>query len=275
MTIQAGGDSGYETNDQLAGAFGFTSGEATESNSDEPVGTPSTEEDTTQENEAEASETKVSEESDVERDASEEEMSKEEKRRLEEAHVLIVNTIEDRFKDLDKGQLTAEELKEWFDQNPEFADIANRSKRMKERYRSFTETVSELPAKTDEKDEKEKPLTLKDLVEYDRQREAQLLKKQYEQASQKALESFVTSKGVSLENAPKLKTIADSLVAANEDWTFEDALQAAHRALYPSKGAPVNIAGSGVGSTPPASAAPETPDFSSWNEVVSLEDFTR
>jgi len=201
-------------------------------------------------------------------------VDKAEKARLEEAHKLIIDTIEDKFTDLNAGKLSPLELEHWFKENPEFADVANRAKRVKESYRRFIETPRETPTTEAPVIPEDKPLTIKDLQAYDQQREDALLKKQYEKANAASFEKYVTTYDIKGEPADKLRTVADTLYKANDEWSFDDALQAAHRALYDGKRTPVGLpAGSTIPQAPSASQE-EKVDLSQRSQIISLSDFT-
>lgn len=282
MTVSSSGDS-IVTNlsDNLFDneAFGFSDGDATGTTKTtaEPELVPEStdiqeEEGTTPAADDSADDTSTSEEAGT----SESEQDKEERKRLEDAHVLIVNTIEDQFKSLDKGEMTPAELKMWFEKNPEFADVANRSKRMKERYRGFIESSKDLSTDTPSTEKPEsKPLTIEDLKAYEQEREASLLKKQYERQNNETLTTFAVDRGIKDDEVQKLRTTADALLATNDEWSYKNALEAAHRALYGNKSAPVGVP-SGRSSATPTTPTPQPSagmDGANWVEAVSAKDF--
>lgn len=282
MTVNSSGDS-IVTNlsDNLFDneAFGFSGGEATETTKTTADSAPAPESTDIQEEEGttpaaddSTGDTSTSEEAET----SESTLDKEERKRLEDAHVLIVNTIEDQFKSLDKGEMSPTELKAWFEKNPEFADVANRSKRMKERYRGFMESTKDLSTDTPSADKPEsKPLTIEDLKAYDQEREAALLKKQYERQNNETFTTFAVERGLKDDDAQKLKTTADALLATNDEWSYKNALEAAHRALYGSKPAPVGVPSSRTSSAPITPEKPQSAgmDGANWVEAVSAQDF--
>jgi len=282
MTVNSSGDS-IVTNvsDNLFDneAFGFSDGDATGTTKTTADSTPAPESTDIQEEDGNtpaaddsSDDTSTSEEAET----SESEEDKEERKRLEDAHVLIVDTIEDQFKSLDKGEMTPAELKVWFEKNPEFADVANRSKRMKERYRGFIESTKDLSTDTPSTEKTEsKPLTIEDLKAYDQEREASLLKKQYERQNNETFTTFAVERGVKDGEVQKLRATADALLVTNDDWSYKNALEAAHRALYGSKPAPVGVPSGRTSSTPTPSEQPQSAgmDGANWVEAVSAKDF--
>lgn len=282
MTVNSSGDS-IVTNlsDNLFDneAFGFSDGEATGTTKTPADSTPAPESTDIQEEEGttpaaddSTDDTSTSDEAET----SESDEDKEERKRLEDAHVLIVDTIEDQFKSLDKGEMTPAELKAWFEKNPEFADVANRSKRMKERYRGFIESAKDLSTDTPSTEKTEsKPLTIEDLKAYDQEREASLLKKQYERQNNETFTTFAVERGVKDDEVQKLRATADALLVTNDDWSYKNALEAAHRALYGSKPAPVGVPPGRTSTTPSAPEKPQSAgmDGANWVEAVSAKDF--
>ncbi len=55
----------------------------------------------------------------------------------EAMHLAIIDAITDKFDDLSHGRITKDELKAWLDKNPLYHEKADRSKRLKNEYRTF------------------------------------------------------------------------------------------------------------------------------------------
>lgn len=232
---------------EVAAAFGFKSEpEATQSESKSaPV----------------AEETKTVEQAKPEQAQSEEQQAttvvgektdplRELSRKADDAHSMVVDLLEEKFQQLSNGDITNAELKEWFDSHPDFGEIANRSKRkmdggslLKEKYRALLSEKVEANDDSDEEEKSSKSSTpsLNDINKLLDERDARLLQKTVRAERERLSEKFAVSKGIKDEAYTKLTSIADSLLKVNEDWDYPEALEAAHRAMLPSKGQPVNL----------------------------------
>lgn len=162
---------------------------------------------------------------------------------------MVIDTIESQLDKFDQGALSAEDLEAFFKENEEIARIANKSKRVKERYRTFkegkhprlkeTETSTEKLALSEGAPQKEMsetkpedaPLTAKDLEKFFEQREAAQLERQLKQERRATFETFASSHNVVDEEATALERTANALIQAHEDWSFDQALKAAYRAI--------------------------------------------
>jgi len=154
------------------------------------------------------------------------------------AHEQVIDLLEEKFTQLKEGELDEETLKEWFVKNPSFADTANRSKRLKEDYRTLMEKPVEAQ---EERPSGEKPLTLKDLQQYDADREARVLAKAQERERDGQFTDFAVKYKVVDADAEQLRRNAEALYKANPEWDYPKAVSMAYATINPQKSSPVNI----------------------------------
>lgn len=173
-------------------------------------------------------------------------------RQAQESHRQVIDLIADKFQDLDGGRLTQDQLNDWFSRNPEFAQVANKSKRVKERFRSLMSSKPEAAAKveTDEKKSsdqgEDKPLTRKDLKNILEDNSTQTAKKLMLREREETAEKYAGKYKIQDQDFNRFKTVAEKLYEANDEWDWNDALEASHRALVPSKPKGVSLGGSGA-----------------------------
>lgn len=203
--------------------------------------------------------------------------SKEKRKSLEDAHRFIVDLIEDQFNSLDAGNLSGKELQEWFKENETFAEVANRSKRMKERYRSFIEkdhTVTAEDTPTSDEDDENRPMTVKEFKRLSSLQQETLLKNGLRRAEKAEFEAFATNLSIKGNDATNLRETADAIYRVNDSMEYSQALNAAHRALYAGKGTPIQITGAnsqgGVAEKP---VVEETVDLSEWSAGMDAKAF--
>jgi len=180
---------------------------------------------------------------------------------------MVIDTIETKLDKFDQGNLSKEELEAFFTENEEIARIANKSKRVKERYRAFTEgnhpkLKEETPAREEALKEEvptlaaDAPLTAKDLENFFEKREAERIERTLKGERRQAFERFATNHNVVDAEATSLEKTANALMQVHADWEYGEALKAAYRAnggeLKPK---PVQVVGRGL-----ASEAPVDPD---------------
>ena len=163
------------------------------------------------------------------------------------AHTQVIELLQDKFEQLKEGKLTEEELKEWFGKHPDFADTANRSKRIKEDFRELMENqaTEPKPEKVEAKSD-EKPLTIKDLEKYDAEREERLIAKAQERERHNQLTEFAVKNKLVDDQVTMLERNAAALYKANPEWDYGTAVKAAYAVVNPQKGSPVNVAGSSL-----------------------------
>lgn len=169
------------------------------------------------------------------------------KKQAEDNRKMVIDMLEDKFQQLSTGKIKDSDLKQWFSSHSELAETANRSKRVKDRYRELMEKPLEvLPSDETILDEEEKPITPKELArileEHGAEQEARILSKTLIQDREKTFESFAVSKRVVDQDVDVLKRNAEALYKVNPEWDYQDALAAAYHTITPSKGKPVNIA---------------------------------
>jgi len=144
---------------------------------------------------------------------------------------LLIDNIEEKFEDLRSGKIDKETLKEWFDKKPEMAEIANRSKRIKEEYRLFTKDIeteqAKLHAESGDLDEK-----ISQLVDQKLSQQKQQL--ELERKKQEAIE-FASQNNIKDDNYKKLLENASALQGVNKDWSFRMCLEKANLLVNPIK----------------------------------------
>lgn len=161
-----------------------------------------------------------------------------------EAHRMVIDLVEEKLDQVDQGLMDEEELREWFNSHQEFANVADRSKRLKERYRGFMEApATKAETKVEAKiAPEERPITLADLKKYDEERESRLLAKTLSIAQERNFEKFAAAHKMVDDRAAALKRNAEALFKANPDWSYDEALESAYAAIEKPKGKPVNLA---------------------------------
>lgn len=224
------------------------------------------------------------------------ENDKEHIRKAENAHRQVVDMLEDKFADLDAGKLTESELKEWFKNHPEIAETADRSKRMleggvelKSKYRSLMAKAAKDSAvskksvssrevddsnESEEQDDEDRPLTRKEFLQALEERETRILEKSMQVQRDSAIKEFAVGKNLKDESYTRFKKTVDALYRANEDWSVEEAMQAAYTALNPSKNASVNIKGTTIKTDLNASEDNEE-ITGQYQPIISMDTFVR
>jgi hypothetical protein len=152
-----------------------------------------------------------------------------------------------------------QELRKWFLDHPEFAETANRSKRMKDQFRTLMERspevrrgetkVEKVPEDEEVDDTKEekkslsgdRPVTASELKKLLDDREEHLLEKTLVKEREGKAEDFAVRHSIVDDEYESLKRNADALFDANNDWTYEQALEASYGAINISKGKPMNV----------------------------------
>ena len=185
---------------------------------------------------------------------------KEFKNKADTAHKQVIELIADKFKLLEDGRLEDGELRKWFLDHPEFSDTANRSKRMKDQYRSLMERSPEVRRgdkavekvseneEVDDTEEKpkiptgDKPVTANDLAKLLDERDERLMEKSLIKERDSKAETFAEKYQVVDDEYKNLRKNADALFEANDDWTYEKALEMALITIRPSKDKPLNTA---------------------------------
>jgi hypothetical protein len=185
--------------------------------------------------------------------------AKEYKKKADDAHKQVIDLIEDKFKLLEDNRLEDKELRKWFLDHKEFADSANRSKRMKDKYRALMERspevrsgdkkVEQIPEKDVVDDTKEetkiptgdRPLTASDLQKALDERDERLLERSLIQERQSRAEEFAQKNNILDDDYKALIRNADALLKANEEWTYTQALEAAKAVIRTPKDKPMNV----------------------------------
>lgn len=212
-------------------SYSYQLGDSGEATSTEEVSAPQTEEGSTTEEGVQAEET-----------TQETMVSQQE---VEAAKRMVIDTVEDKFRDLANGRLSGPELRQWFVEHPEVAETASKAKRVKEAYRTFMSTA-ETPVSVKEEDtlpevkSEEKPVTLKEIEKMLNERETKILESRMLKERDKLTEDFASQRGIVDEEYTRLKATADALYKT-QDWEYSDALEAAQRALFPQKPKPVQV----------------------------------
>jgi hypothetical protein len=206
------------------------------------------------------------------------------RKKATDSHKQVIELIEDKFKLLENDRLTDEELRTWFLDHPEFSDTANRSKRMKDKYRSLMERSPEvrrgektLP-KVDESDEEvktpsgDRPLTATELMKLLDEREDRLLERSMVKERDSKLIDYAAQHNIVDDEYNKLKANADALFAVNKDWTYEQAVEKAHLTISESKGKPMVTASADAIRSQVAQKEEEV-DLTKPTPLTTWEDF--
>ena len=189
---------------------------------------------------------------------------------VESAKRMVIDTVEDKFKDLANGKLTGPELKEWFIDHPEIADTASKAKRVKDTFKTFMASTDEIVTTPDEvkpevkqESAKDAPVTLQDIEKMLNERETKVLESQLSRDRQTVSEQFAASRSILDGDYENLKTTAELLYKSNPTLypEYKDALEASQRALFPTKGKPVQV---------PVSQTAPTIQTEEQNEIVDL-----
>lgn len=254
---------------EMANAFGMPAGEATSQHS---ASTPPKEESLAPE--AEVAPLKEEELKPIESDGAAQKVEPKEtnpevallQKKAQENHRLLIDSIQAKFDLLKNSRLDDSELRKWFDENPEFAAVANRSKRLKDQFRSLMQRdeamrtseevkqrrASQIDPNVDEINDDEsktmaeddKPLTRSDFRELLKQFETEKAEAKSVGERQKKLEDYAATRKILDKEFTVFKTTADALYEVNKSvWTYEQALKAADRAMFDTKDVPVNISG--------------------------------
>jgi hypothetical protein len=181
-------------------------------------------------------------------------------KKLSESHRHTIDLMEEKFADLTNGRIEDEELRKWFTDHPDLADLANRSKRLKDGYRSLMDRNPEVRRgdKTVDKTVEEvddvetpksptpddRPLTVAEYRKLQEEQETRILEKTLTRERNAKLEEFAVARNVKDDAFTKLKTYADALFKSDNSFeNYEEAMEAAYRVIIGSKGNTVNITG--------------------------------
>ncbi len=202
------------------------------------------------------------------------------KKQAEDNRKLVIDMLEDKFQQLKDGRLKSDELKKWFSTHGEIAETANRSKRVKDRYRELmdtaVETQKEIPPETIETEE---PLTRKELeatlAKFSEEQNIRNVSRSIIQERENQLENFAIEHKVLDKSFDSLKRNADALFKANPDMDYPDAVKAAYHAFNPQKSSPVNIPTSQI--QPPEGTQNEKFDATAPGgiQLISAAEFSR
>lgn len=202
------------------------------------------------------------------------------KKQAEDNRKLVIDMLEDKFQQLKNGKLKPDELKQWFSTHGEIAETANRSKRVKDRYRELMDTAVEtqkeiLPESIDT----EEPLTRKELeatlAKFSEEQNIRNFSRSIVQERETQLEDFAIEHKVLDKSFDSLKRNADALFKANPDMDYQDAVKAAYYAFNPQKGSPVNIPTSQI--QPPENLQNEKIDATAPGgiQLISAAEFSK
>ena len=179
------------------------------------------------------------------------------RKKATDSHKQVIELIEDKFKLLEDNRLTDQELRTWFLDHPEFSDTANRSKRMKDKYRSLMDRSPEVRRgekviqKVEEADEiddtneevktpsGDRPLTASELDKILDAREDRLLERGVVKERESKIVDYAAEHNIVDDEYKKLKANADALFEVNKDWSYEEAVAKAHLTITNSKDKPM------------------------------------
>lgn len=188
---------------------------------------------TTQETSPEVEETPTTEEETKDNESLE---AKEIAKKYEALRKLQIDHIEEKLEDYQKGKISSEDLKRWFDSDATRADIANTAMRVKPTYRKFVKSYETTTTPTASQEAVPIPSNIDELIEQKVQEkigkiEAEKMQKIEEDYSK----TFAGKMGVKDDQYYALTNNAKALRTANPGWTQEQALQASYHVLYPAK----------------------------------------
>ena len=196
---------------------------------------------------------------------------KEYQKKALDAHKATVDLLEDKFASLKSGKYTNQELREYFDKNPHLADIANRSKRVKNDFRSLMTEADPQLAKPEAT--KEMPgLDMNEVVEKVKKSLAEdRIKSEYDST----ITQFAVAKRIVDKDFEMLKVNAEALYNANKSygWDINRSLNTAYTALFVSKGEPVNMP-SASSATSVANAEGQKIDMTKGVQLMTMEEFS-
>jgi len=211
---------------------------------------------------------------------------KDQAKKADQYHKQIIDLLEEKFKSVADGKMTPQELRQWFDANPDFAEKANRSKRLKDKFRPLMQSDEanrvnpEVAAKRAEQtqevsegemvDDDKKPLTRKDLDSYFESREEKLLIRMSEKERKKELEEYAISKGLKDDVAIRFSKLAEVLYKNDPTFeSFDEAKEAAYTVIKPSKPSPKGLQG-GTGTSAIGSVESQMVDASEGPHIIDL-----
>lgn len=164
------------------------------------------------------------------------------KKQSEDHRRMVIDMLEDKFRQVKDGTLSEMELKQWFVKHPELGETANRSKRVKTSYRELMERPM---TETPQEEVEDTPLTAKDLAKhlekFQEESEVRLLSKQLILERSNQLDDFAEKHKLVDDDYDSLKRNSDALFKANPDWDYTQAVRAAYNAIRPSKNSTVSI----------------------------------
>lgn len=220
----------------------------------------------------------------TEEEPSEEETPKEEL--TGDARRMVIDTIEREFDRLDAGTLSPEELAEYFKTNKDIAQVADGSKRVKDRYRKFVKKFEAGEYQRIREESKETPTTpetksnlteeerfLAMLKKHDEDREKSLVERTLRDQREKELETFATSRGIKDADFSQLEKTAKALYEINDSWSYKDSLAAANRALFKTKSSPVQVPSGSSSTSSYEEKKSQSVDFSRGSALVSGSDW--
>lgn len=258
----------------LGTAFGFTGGTTTKDEGSTPPVAESSHQ--------EGSELKTQPEKAEELNVPKPEEEKIFKKQAEDNRKLVIDMLEDKFQQVKSGKLSQDELKKWFSTHGEIAETANRSKRVKDRYRELMDTAVETPREIPQETSEvitEEPLTRKELeatlARFNEEQSIKNISRSIVQERETQLEDFAIVHKVLDKNFDSLRRNADALFKANPEMDYSEAVTAAYHAFNPQKSSPVNIPTSQI-------QAPETLQTEKFDatapggiQLISAEEFSR
>jgi len=251
MGDQSSGDSFVAEGDSKAFGLGEATATTTPQKTTEPVETPKAEEKTETKEEPKAEEP-------TENPLSDE--LKNYRQKADTAHRMVIELLGEKFNELKAGRMSDKEMRAWFDAHPDFAEVANRSKKWKDSYRTLMERDPAAkwkderprdvePEETVDDDDPQdrtvnpdnKILTKDDIVSILDEREARLLEKQLKQTQKALAEQYAISRGLKDEKYERFQTNVDAIAKANPDWDNDQVFEAAANVVDPGKKTPVNL----------------------------------
>ena len=150
-------------------------------------------------------------------------------------HLAMLDTIAEKLDDLSNNRITKEELKTWFEKHPDYSEKANKSKRLKEPYRSFMAAFT--PETTTPTTE---TAPQGDIAQIVAQEVAKALAAKEQEKATTAfsvtVNTFATQKGLKGDTYTMFQTNVNALKQVHKTLSQDQILSMAYGATIPQKG---------------------------------------
>jgi len=213
-------------------------------------------------------ETKVDPIVEDEEDSTEEDESSELAKANKEMHLAMLDTIAEKFDDLLHNRITKEDLKTWLDKNALYHEKANKSKRLKDQYRTFMASLTPETQATTTTD----TIPQGDIAQIVAQEVAKALAaKDQEKATTaftKTIDTFASQKGLKGDTYTLFQTNVNALKSVHTTLPQDQILNMAYGATVPQKGNGIVLANQTAGTT--VSTQEESIDLSKGYTFIDI-----